>query len=75
MKGEELYRRYSYRDYSGSDEDTYAQLLQTIFAHVGTDLFDLLERADVLNKKLSIIQPENSNMLRDEITVDDVELI
>lgn len=72
MSGLELYNRYtSLRDFSGSPEDEYAQLLKTLFFHLREDLFPLLVKAENLNKKLSI-KEEDSEILIDEYTLDDI---
>ena len=71
MKGQNLYLKLSKRDYSGSSQDEYAQLLGTIFIHIHTEIFSLLEKADTLGKKLSLIDSEIS----DEYTVEDIKLV
>ena len=74
MDGKELFINYtSKRDYSGSKADEYAQLLTTIFYHIKTDIFQLLETAEAENKKLSL--NENLPEFIDEYTIDDVVLI
>ena len=55
MDGFELFTHYtSKRDYTGSPEDSYAQTLETLFVHLRDDLFPLLEKAELENKKLLI---------------------
>lgn len=59
MKGETLYIELSKRDYSGSDQDQYAQLLQSIHssAFLNNELeefYQLLEKAEEENKKISV---------------------
>ena len=59
MNGKELYEQFiSKRDYSGSHEDEYAQLLDTLFFYVGDDLFPLLEKAESEGKSLSITEDD-----------------
>lgn len=77
MEGKELYQLLtSKRDYSGSNADEYAQLLTTLFYHVGQDLFPLLESAHKDSKFLAL-KPEISNggILVDEYTLDDIILL
>lgn len=71
MNGQNLYLKLSKRDYSGSSQDEYAQLLGTLFNHVHSGVFDLLERAEKLNKKLAIKNPQEL----DEYTIDDIVLV
>ncbi len=71
MNGQDLYLKLSKRDYTGSPQDNYAQLLGTIFLHIQSDIFKLLEQADKLGKKLKI---ERSNSL-DEYTIDNITLV
>lgn len=74
MTGKELFDHYtSKRDYTGSKTDEYAQLLATIMFHIGTDIFDLLEKAESEGKKLEVLDlTENGKTLRDEIQVKDI---
>lgn len=69
MTGKQLFVKLTVRDFSGSEQDLYAQLLMTIFSHIGDDIFDLLEDAESQNKKLDI----NDHL--DEITTTDVYLV
>lgn len=69
MTGKQLFEKLTVRDFSGSEQDLYAQLLMTIFSHIGDDIFDLLEDAESQNKKLDI----NDHL--DEITTTDVYLV
>lgn len=71
MNGQDLFVKLSKRDYSGSEEDNYAQLLGTIFTHVHTEIFILLEKAEKLGKKLNISESD----LSDEYTIDDITLV
>ncbi len=42
MKGDDLYKKLSIRDYSGSENDAYAQFLQTLFYNIqGENEIDL----------------------------------
>ena len=58
MNGKDLYFKYSERDYSGSVDDIYAQLLSTIHHNIGEGLFPLLEKAELENKRLSLKEPD-----------------
>lgn len=64
MSGKELFAKLSKRDYTGSDEDIYAQLLKTLHHHLTLagqekEFFELLELADDQNKKIIISDSEN----------------
>lgn len=77
MEGKKLYDSIiSKRDYSGNTNDEYAQLLTTLFLHIGKDLFPLLEIAHNESKLLSI-KPETSNVdvLIDDYSIEDIILI
>lgn len=76
MKGNELYHKYtSKRDYTGSEADEYAQLLETIRFHIGNKIFDLLEIAEKEGKRLKVLDlTENGIILRDEIQLSDIIL-
>jgi hypothetical protein len=51
MDGKDLYIKHiSKRDYSGSSDDEYAQLLFTIFSHLKEAIYPLLEKAQALIK-------------------------
>jgi len=53
MNGKELFTHYTNkRDYTGSEADTYAKDLYTLFLHIGTDIYALLENAELQNKKI-----------------------
>lgn len=59
MTGQELFNNLSKRDYSGSDEDNYAQLLNTLYrASIVHDeekeFFLLLEKADQEGKQIAV---------------------
>lgn len=74
MEGENIFKKLSQRDYSGTNSDQYAQLLNTIFYHLsGNDeiklFYDLLEKADNENKFISISDPEN---IKDEYSFSDL---
>ncbi|NJB83632.1 hypothetical protein [Wenyingzhuangia aestuarii] len=71
MNGQNLYLKLSKRDYSGSSQDEYAQLLGTLFNHVHSEIFNLLEKAEKLGKKLAVKNSENL----DEYTVEDIVLV
>lgn len=74
MTGKELFEYYtSKRDYSGSDEDKYAQTLMTIWAHIFDETYPLLEEAERLNKKLDVrVFPDEELFLHDEIIKEDI---
>ncbi|MPS73999.1 MAG: hypothetical protein E2590_12765 [Chryseobacterium sp.] len=70
MTGKELYKKLSRRDYSGSDDDVYAQWLQTLFLQLpSSDFYKLLEKSEKLGKK---IIPKDSKA--DEFTIDSLIL-
>ncbi|MFV0289665.1 MAG: hypothetical protein ACK5IJ_02025 [Mangrovibacterium sp.] len=55
MTGKEIYNSLiEKRDFSGSKSDEYAQLLETLYFSINEELFPMLEKAEKLNKKLSI---------------------
>ena len=77
MNGKQLFQKLSQRDYSGSDSDCYAQLLQTIFLHLAgsnevSKFYELLEVSNNENKKIAINDPENN---KDEYFYSDLILI
>lgn len=74
MNGQQLFENYRKdRDYSGSPSDQYAQLLQTVFHHIGTDIFNLLEKAEAEGKRIDVKNPfEDSQIHWDEINPQDV---
>lgn len=74
MQGENIFKKLSQRDYSGTNSDQYAQLLNTIFYNLsGNDeiklFYDLLEKADQENNFISISDPEN---IKDEYSFSDL---
>lgn len=77
MDGEKLYSELiSKRDYSGSKADEYAQLLTTLFFQIGEPIFALLETAATENKTLAINpELENSDVLVDEYTIQDIVIV
>ena len=77
MTGKELFHNYtSKRDYTGSKTDEYAQLLETIMFHIGTEIFDLLEKAESEGKRLKVLDlTENGKILRDEIQIKDIVFV
>jgi hypothetical protein len=69
--GLKLFDTYtSKRDYSGSSQDEYAQLLYTIHLHIGEEVFNLLKTAEKQNKMLGIKQTHS-----DEYTIEDIVLL
>ena len=74
MNGKELFQNYTLkRDYTGSPNDEYAQLLETINLHIGSEIFVLLEKAEKAGKKLKVLDlTENGMILRDEIQISDI---
>ncbi|MBP4139637.1 hypothetical protein [Flavobacterium geliluteum] len=77
MEGKDLYNSLvSKRDFSGNTADEYAQFLMTLFFHLGTDLFPLLESAKKESKVLSLkTELSNGNVLVDDYSVEDIILI
>ena len=68
MNGLELFNKYtSFRDFSGSPKDEYAQFLETLLINIGEDLFPLLKEAELSGKKLTLVDTEI-----DFISVDDL---
>ena len=60
MTGEELYQKISQRDYSGSDDDQYAQLLKTLYYNLMVSgqeqqFLKLLETAQKNGKKITVL--------------------
>ncbi|OYU84686.1 MAG: hypothetical protein CFE24_05135 [Flavobacterium sp. BFFFF2] len=71
MTGKDLFDRLiSKRDHSGSKADEYAQFLTTLFLHLGTDLFSLLESAEKDSKVLSI----KDEILFSHVIIDDYSI-
>lgn len=57
MTGKELFDYYTtFRDYSGSDADEYAQTLETAFMLFRDDVFSMLEKAEAEDKKIGLIE-------------------
>ena len=58
LTGEQLFEYHSsFRDYSGSDRDEYAQDLQTAFFLFGQEkVFKLLEQGERESKKIELIE-------------------
>ncbi|MDP3561718.1 MAG: hypothetical protein Q8R83_06045 [Legionellaceae bacterium] len=76
MSGQELLRDItSKRDYSGSDEDRYAQLLMTIWSNIKEGIYPILEKADKEGKKLNLKAKSTDSIIVDEIVVDDIILV
>ncbi|RRN76507.1 hypothetical protein EIM50_24340 [Pseudoxanthomonas sp. SGD-10] len=76
MTGQELFDKYRQRDFSGSVDDVYGQLLMTIFMNIGSDMFDLLEQAERKNMRLEVddnYYPEG--VLYDEISKDMIKFV
>ncbi len=71
MIGKQLFESKTHRDFTGSEADEYAQTLMTIFAHVGSSLFPLLEEAEQ-SKKQVCIKEFPDGVLWDEITLDNL---
>lgn len=74
MEGEKIYKKLSQRDYTGSNSDKYAQLLQTVFTHLSgnneiLEFYELLNTAETQNKYISIEDPVNS---KDEYSFSDL---
>ncbi len=72
MNGQELFKLYtSKRNFSGDEHDRYAELLMSIFDHVGNDILPMLIEADKIGKRLGL-KEASSSLGRDEIIKDDV---
>lgn len=59
MTGQELYDNLSKRDYSGSDQDQYAQFLKTLYYHLTMagqqeNFLKYLVTAESENKKIDV---------------------
>lgn len=70
MTGQQLFEAKSQRDYTGSEADEYAQLLMSIFMHIGAALFPLLEIAENEGRKVGLKDVE-----KDEIMLTDLVLV
>ncbi len=79
MTGKDIYKAHiEKRDFSGSKSDEYAQLLETLYFSINEKLFPLLEKAEELNKELSISNPLEEEGISIEVlgyTVDDIIFI
>ena len=75
MTGEELFKIQAKRDYSGSEDDSYAQWLQTLFLQLPSDqltaFWELLEEANATNRKIRL---KPSCLLRDEYRINSLFL-
>lgn len=69
MNGKEIYTTLSHRDYSGSESDSYAQLLRTLFFNVQDNLFPILKSAHDQGKKLRL---KNESLQNDEYSLNDI---
>lgn len=72
MTGQDLYDKLSKRDYSGSDPDQYAQLLQTLYlqltlANQQEDFLQLLEKAQTENKKIDVKDQDSEEFVMDSL--------
>lgn len=70
MTGQQIFEQKAVRDYTGSEADEYAQLLMSIFMHIGIDLYPLLEKAEKEGKKVDLKDVE-----KDEIIISDLILV
>lgn len=60
MTGPELYEYHqSFRDFSGTDRDRYAQTLQTALVLFGDKVFAMLERANKESKRIELIEDDS----------------
>ena len=77
MEGKNLYDSLiAKRDYSGSTADEYAQLLLTLFSHLGETFFPLLESAHSENKKLSLEElASEDSIVVDEYTLENIIIL
>ena len=74
MSGEDLYQKLSIRDYSGSEADEYAQLLQTMYFYCTAQdsqeaFFALLEKAEQLELQLTLKDEEVEEITLDQIVL------
>ncbi len=68
-----LFLKMTERDFSGSKDDEYAQLLMTIFCHIGDDIFPLLSEATKNNKRLDVKDvPEDEIFMQDFLITEDI---
>lgn len=76
MTGFELLEKLTVRDFSGSEDDLYAQLLMTIFGHIHGDIFPLLLQAEKEGKRLGLREVTEEELeLQDQIVLKDVILV
>lgn len=74
MNGKNIYEKLSIRDYSGSDQDVYAQLLNSLHVqavlngHVD-EFYTLLEKADSEGKKLTVIDSDLEELFIESISL------
>lgn len=68
--GKDLFYSLTDRDFSGSEQDEYAQTLMTIHGNIREEIYPLLELAESQGKKLVI-----SNNEADELMVDDISIV
>lgn len=82
MTGEEIYEMYqSKRDYSGSEEDQYAQFLNTMWGNAAVTgeikiFYSLVEKAHEAKKKLAVDYSKiPEGILYDEYFMDDLFMV
>lgn len=75
MTGKQLFDNYtSKRDYSGSTQDEYAQMLSTIQLVIGDAIYPLLEKAEAENKKL-FVKTDNETPFAPQLTKEDIVMV
>jgi hypothetical protein len=58
MNGQQLFEYHrAFRDFSGTDRDEYAQIVETAFVLFGDEVFKKLEQADREDKKITLGYP------------------
>lgn len=58
MTGQQLFEYHrAFRDHSGTDQDNYAQIIETAFVLFGDEVFEKLEQAEKEGKKLILGYP------------------
>lgn len=73
MTGQQLFNKYSKRDFTQSESDVYAQTLMSIFSQIGDEIFPLLEDAESQNKKLDLkVISSDEQFQHDEIQPSDI---
>lgn len=55
-------------------DNRYIQTLITIYTHIGEDMFPLLEKAEMKNKKLSIVDDPDLE-INDQYFLKDIKLV